>query len=384
MTGGRRGYWAEVLSAWAEGPDEQERIYAAWHPWTPPPVLGGLLLERCHDVQLCAAGNPYVPPAALAEVVMRDWESINDASIADDAADHPNMPPEALGAMMRHRSYNIRVRASSHPSAPPDALAAFAADPDNDDFLIECLAMNPATPTEVLARLAAHPALGVRGQVAGNPATPPEVLADLAAETGNRYVVRDRVASNPATPPEVLADLAKAHSREPRRRVALNPSTPTEILDRLILHKTASVSDAAEAAHPATPLRRLAAIAGDLNGYFLHRDDIYRRLLLRDDIGPSVLRSIAASCRTPVSRRRGTAWPADAVAAHQNVSVSLALRLAAHPDPDVRAAVASRAGLPPGLLARLANDEDPWVAEAALSNPDLAGPEAAHAGLIAD
>lgn len=84
-------------------------------------------------------------------------------------------------------------------TADPERLAELAT--HEDGMIRWCVARNPHTPPEVLAKLAK--ARETRLPAAGNPSTPPEVLATLA--THKAWNVHEAVLTNPSTPPEVLA-----------------------------------------------------------------------------------------------------------------------------------------------------------------------------------
>lgn len=78
-------------------------------------------------------------------------------------------------------------------------------------------------------------------------------------------------------------------------------------------------------------------------------------------------------------------WHADTAAASEPTTPPNRLtELAANPRHLIRRRVAERADLPPGVLARLANDDDGFVAAAARANPAFTATEAAHAGLLTD
>jgi len=88
---------------------------------------------------------------------------------------------------------------------------------------------NEATVTaesDRLAELATHEDGMVRWCVARNPSTPPEVLAKLARSRETRLPA----AANPSTPPEVLARLATHKAWNVHQAVLDNPSTPAETL----------------------------------------------------------------------------------------------------------------------------------------------------------
>ncbi|MBI5165073.1 MAG: hypothetical protein HY985_14370 [Magnetospirillum sp.] len=96
------------------------------------------------------------------------------------------------------------------------------------------VAKNPATPPDVLVKLAEDQEKWVRNSVAQNLATPPDILAKLAEDREEE--VRNSVAENPATPPDILAKLARNESRAP------STENPSLILEDLLLHPTSRSS----------------------------------------------------------------------------------------------------------------------------------------------
>jgi hypothetical protein len=79
-------------------------------------------------------------------------------------------------------------------------------------------AMDPKTPSELLARLAKDRAKAVRRAVAENPSATPEILERLGV-TRNLSAMQEPL-------PEILTRLAKDPLATVRRYAAENPSTP--------------------------------------------------------------------------------------------------------------------------------------------------------------
>lgn len=119
---------------------------------------------------------------------------------------------------------------------------------------------DPATPPEILTRLAADRDPEVRTAVAGNPRCPAPSLEDLAGAQDWRQ--RQTVAANPAAPPQVLDWLAADQDEWVRCTAALNANTAPETLDYLARDPAASVR-ANVASNPRCDPHTLAALSRD-------------------------------------------------------------------------------------------------------------------------
>lgn len=117
-----------------------------------------------------------------------------------------------------------------NPRAPVEALVALA--DSNNDYVRGDVAQQKRTPVKVLRKLAA----GRRGYLlewglAVNPATPPDILATLPHERD--HVVARQLARNPAVPLDLLAKLAEHPDEFVRLGVAGNAAATAEMLGRL-------------------------------------------------------------------------------------------------------------------------------------------------------
>lgn len=102
-----------------------------------------------------------------------------------------------------------------------------------DTEVLAVLAANPAAPSDVVTRLAAHPQAGVRAAVTRNPGVSPAILVKLMHD--NLVVVRKAAAINPRTPEEGLRAILEIHDGSPEVKLAVveHPNAPCDVLRSL-------------------------------------------------------------------------------------------------------------------------------------------------------
>jgi len=226
----------------------------------------------------------------------------------------------------------------------------------------------------------------VQGRCA-RPVGPPRWHCALHRPGSNGRVVAAR---QETTPPEVLRFLAKDRSAAVRRALVHNKMLPAQVLQTLAGDPDWEVRAAAARSFNSTPemLRRAAhdpdtQVRHDLASHLglpgkapWDQPAVYQELVvtLAADPTPQVRGAIAA---LGPERLPGPLFetlsrdPAGYVRVRTVAKVPVAWlsRLAADPDPQVRAAVAGyRDDIPLRLLVRLANDPDPEIARAVASN----------------
>ncbi len=106
-------------------------------------------------------------------------------------------------------------------------------DPTDEDIELQVDTAGFTSDTRILRRLAKSPYWRVLQAVASNPATPTDILADLAEYS---EAVVAAVAANPNTSVETLDKIARSkqfYASEVKLSLAMNPNTPQEILHRL-------------------------------------------------------------------------------------------------------------------------------------------------------
>jgi len=115
--------------------------------------------------------------------------------------------------------------------------------PDNRKgfAVMRLVAMHPHTDEETLQILSRSPSSYVIAEVAQNPNADPSLLRTLWQQYGNKIALA--ISRNPHTPPEILVSLANEPDLEPKgneimqewlkANIARNPNTPPEILEKL-------------------------------------------------------------------------------------------------------------------------------------------------------
>ena len=187
-----RGRCVQALAAAASSADAGVRAVALTHPLCHPAWRRRLRSDP--DVSLRWAA----PVAAAAEMMASD----RCATVRDAVASSAHCP----AGVLRRLSFS------------------------GDAHVVESVAKNPATPTEVLARLGVGDA-ALRRQVAQNPSAPARTLLVLAEDPDDR--IREYVAHNPSTPRDVLVSLASDDEHQVQMGVAANTRAPPETLMKL-------------------------------------------------------------------------------------------------------------------------------------------------------
>jgi len=263
-----------------------------------------------------------------------------------------------------------RAGLAVNPATPINVLKDLAQDDASE--VRRGVAANPLTPAEILSVLAKDRNQGVRQNVAFHPATPPnirtEVLTALAEDKDievrchiatfsdspmiltmlakdKDIEVRSVVAKNHASPADVLAALAKSKNDFVRENVAKNPSTASHVLSQLSKDDAKSVREKV-AENPSTPIDVLSQLSRD------DATDI-RLQVARNPATSIEIRSSLAHDESKLVRR-------NVAFNHATPREALSL-LAKDEDPDVRKAIAGNPSTPIAVLSHLAKDEDDRV-----------------------
>ena len=108
--------------------------------------------------------------------------------------------------------WDAKFKKAQDPKATARELARIVKNLSPEDYLTaRALTEHAAAPSEILARMAAHPYSAVRENVARHPNTPAETLRKLAEDS--REPLWFLVACNPSTPAD-LRDKLRARMRE--------------------------------------------------------------------------------------------------------------------------------------------------------------------------
>jgi hypothetical protein len=325
---------------------------------------------RAADVEIDPATRPLV---ALA---------LTDAGGGD---------PSWLPPLAAHPSAQVRERLAACPDLPAGIVRRLAEDP------VPGVAAEMArhAPDGVADALAAHPHAEVRRGAAANDATSPAVLAALltgeglppassclvcdqepipfrhdphcprvdcalppgaACDGSHESTVHDiqRAAlGNPATPAEAAAAFVDHPAALLREELAARTDQPREIYLRLAQDPIPFVRERL-ASNPATDTDVMRLLS------FGHVQGTHPVLAQRPDIPLDVLAHVLEKAKV------GVLLPRVAAAIPEEVA-----RLAASPNPKLRAHAARRRDLPPAIRDALADDPDPAVAKSIAPDPAL-------------
>lgn len=241
----------------------------------------------------------------------------------------------------------------------PGQLGSAAEDPD--PWVRQAVARNPATPVEVLHRLAGDPNRAVR-ESTGRFQADARVLLRLAADP--EPGVRTSVAANPAfeevasflgDPDRDVVVAAMRNPRLPRERLdAILMATPPERMEIELWKRATELSDEAwsEFSRQDLPAVRVAAFApARIAAALVHSppSGVLHQLVGRDDLPPEALSALSRSSDVWVRRR---------VAAKEGLPAADLALLASDPDVEVRHEVAKNLAISVELAERLLADPD--------------------------
>lgn len=193
-----------------------------------------------------------------------------------------------------------------------------------DDELLKIIAENPQLASEYINELANTP---VQTYALKNKATDPNLLREKA--TSDDEAVRAAVAENPNTPPDILEHLAKDKSNNVLKSLAKNPSISKDMME-------------------------------DLSNYSgLHSD-----MLENPAVTPEIMRKISAGknrdCNFNTKYMSNPCLSIDEILYNVN-----------NPDECVRMGLAANPKTPQEAIAKLAEDANPLVKNAAYKHPNI-------------
>ena len=253
----------EVLARFAADDDPEVRRAALRNPRCPAAALAAAAAAGDTRDRWTAMRNPSMPAKQLA-----DAAGDPDPLMRQAAAHNPNCPPELIARLAADPVTVVQCAAAAHPNCPTERIVRFAASRDRE--LVAAAARNPSCPAPLLVWLtdrhspqpgtAALFARSVVSAVAGNENTPADALRAIAGRDDGSCLAE--LALNPATPSDVLALWGRSSSLPAAAEVASRGDCPAETLAAIADpgrdYPTAAAVSAA--AHPDCPAETLAAI----------------------------------------------------------------------------------------------------------------------------
>lgn len=142
-------------------------------------------------------------------------------------AEYPHLDPVILEALSQDEHLHVKMAAARNPNTPSAALGLLEQGPAR-----AALAQNPATPLQVLRKLACDGDLDIRRGLAENPACPADILFKLGQNQD--LTVLKALAENPNAPSELLEDLATRGNASLCRALSHNPNLPRAVFLKLL------------------------------------------------------------------------------------------------------------------------------------------------------
>lgn len=268
----------------------------------------------------------------------------------------PATPGDVLIRLAGHSSAAVRKRAWRNPSLPQNFLEILrqllAGRPLDEAALVTLAKSGPWVQRRVLEHatgetvFAAVAANGGADLVARHPQTPPAILEQLADQAAFQRLL----AAHPNTPPKVLFRFARDPDGSLRARVARNPALNARLMAKLATDPDWEVREAL-AANPGLTDEAIRLLAHNQ-----WNEEIGLSLVEQRRIPTEILAQMA---EWPNSRLRRK------VARHFKTSAAVLSRLADEADPLVRLEVAAHFATPADVRRRLSQDPHPLVRLAA-------------------
>jgi hypothetical protein len=265
-----------ILTLLSRDPHPDVRTEVAGNKKTPQHLLKKLATDPEENVVAAVAGNPSVAAADILVFaahpsvkiragvagnpnisldLLTQFANEQEEPIQIQVAKNPATPPHILNSMYRNAvNKNVGSWIIGNPNLDDETLEAIGLSPDTDAYVQQTIALNPRTPSHVIAHLASSTEQWVRSAVTRRilqgQEVPFHVIAALASDD-NEYI-RTNMACYPHLTVELIDTLSRDPKGDVRASVAWNKATPPDILTRLANDKLKTVRKAA-AENPNTP-----------------------------------------------------------------------------------------------------------------------------------
>jgi len=234
---------ANTLDILANDNDERIRALVAKNPNTSSEILEKLGKDYQWEVLYSVAHNPKSPAKTL-EKLANDFcklEKEDSWTILSEVASNPNTPAKTLAKLANEEYFAVRMSVAANLNTPAKTLDKLAN--DKELLVRKEVANNDSTPSETFNKMCDNiiknaSELGICEKVgatlAYNPLVPEEVLYKLAEAGKNQPNIMDPLLCNGHLPKELLHKLADHPSVKVKEDVAQHPGISQETLDKLI------------------------------------------------------------------------------------------------------------------------------------------------------
>jgi hypothetical protein len=341
-----------VESAWAQG--------LARNPALPAGLLERLLAVPDRGVRLRLARRDDLSPGHVRSLLGTGDTHVIGLLLRRSLVDLAGVRALAADPALRWLLVSVK-------DLPADVLAGLAHDANAST--VAMVAEYQLLSDPLADELSRHPDRRVRRGLARNTTLSPRLFARLGADDAVSFAL----AANPATPAEIVARLATHEEFTVRRAAAHRTDLPPETYELLAADPERGVRRPA-AANPAVPEHLLRALAADPEV----RDDLLRNLALPQDL----LVTLESGTDSPRAAPGSLASPTPAVVRNEELPTGLLDELVAA-DPGAVESIMARHALTAARLRALARHPrlpvtmivdllgDPATAEQAAANPSL-------------
>lgn len=309
----------------------------------------GYIFGYADACEMCGRSIDTDPAFEAHEQHLRDLENDDLQTAMNDDTSSATLDELAASA-----DADVRRAVASNPAAGPETLARLC-DTDADRGIRQAVARNPSASAATLRSLHDLREAWVVEALAANPSTPTDLLGAMA-QSGDALGLLPVLAAHPNMPAAEALALIEDGGPEVAKAVAASAHATPEVLRQLARHPDTDVRWTVAHAGGAVPEDAIASLAHDAET--LVRIGVGYRKGLSDAIATTLSRDVDAGVRLKAAGL--------ASLPHEDLE-----RLAGDDDSQVRDRIARRPDTPVEILRQLATDAVQAVRVGVTTNPSV-------------